>query len=96
MVEDASNMKSAVKSLRDFERLSFKARIALSFIEKWGMVAACPDGEDSSGRFKSRPLTPVEVVSRAVETTERAFEHFDEKGWIERPLKDLKEQEGAD
>lgn len=49
------------------------ARLAFSFIEKWGMVAGTPDGEDSSGRQKLRLGTPDEVVQRAFELSTKAF-----------------------
>lgn len=38
------------------EMLTLEARIALSFMEKWALVAAEPDGEDSSGRAKMRRM----------------------------------------
>ncbi len=38
--------------------LALKGKIVLSFIERWGMVAARDDMEDSSGRAKSRLQQP--------------------------------------
>jgi hypothetical protein len=47
------------------ESPDYEAALAFSFIERWGMVTAVPDGEDSAGREKARLLTPSEVVDRA-------------------------------
>jgi hypothetical protein len=56
--------------------------MVLSFIEKWGMVAGAPDGEDSAGRSKLRLLTPKELVERAVETAKATFEAIESEGWV--------------
>lgn len=60
-----------------------RARLAMTLIEKWGMVAATvADGEDSAGRQRTRLLTPAEVVGRACETAERAVEEMHSLGWF--------------
>jgi hypothetical protein len=60
-----------------------RARLAMTLIEKWGMVAATvADGEDSAGRSRMRLLTPAEVVGRACETAERAIEAMHGLGWM--------------
>ena len=59
-----------------------EATAVLNFIEKWGMVAAAPDGEDSAGRQKLRLATPEEMVARAMQTTEAAFRTLRAHGWI--------------
>lgn len=60
-----------------------RARLAMTLIEKWGMVAATvADGEDSAGRSRMRLLTPAEVVGRACETAERAVEEMHRLGWM--------------
>jgi len=59
-----------------------KARAAIEFIEKWGMVAGIEDGEDSSGRSKLRLATPKEVVERAIEITTLMFNAFDDLEWM--------------
>lgn len=41
------------------------ANMAFALIERWGMVAATPDGEDSAGRQKFRLQTSDELVARA-------------------------------
>ena len=47
------------------EHLELEANLAASLIERWGMVCAEPDGEDSAGRQKLRLQTPDELVQRA-------------------------------
>ena len=46
---------------------SVEANFAAMMIERWGMVAATPDGEDSAGRQRLRLPTPEELVERAFE-----------------------------
>ena len=62
--------------------LAPEARFAMSCIERWGMVAARPAGEDTAGRQKLEVSTPAEVVARACEMSRRAFAAFEEHGWI--------------
>lgn len=64
------------------EHPEIEARMAMGLAERWGMVAAMADGEDSSGRAKLRLATPEEVVSRAVATAELLMKEMREKGWI--------------
>jgi hypothetical protein len=69
-----------------------EARLATVLIEKWGMVAGQPDGEDSAGRAKFRIMTPDDVVSRACNVAERAVQAFKRRGWLV-PLPDFEELE---
>lgn len=64
------------------EVLNLKARLSATLIEKWGMVAGIPDGEDSAGRSKLRLLTPQEVVDRATETADIVVDAFRTLGWV--------------
>ena len=50
-----------------------EAILAMSLIERWGMVAGQPDGEDSAGRSKLRLSTPEELVDRAFIVARMAF-----------------------
>jgi len=59
-----------------------RGRYALSCIERWGMVAGVPDGEDTSGRSKLRLATPDELVDRAAAITAKMFTRLDELGWM--------------
>ena len=59
--------------VHDTEMIEAEARLAFSLLERWGMVAACPDGEDSAGRAKLRLSEPSELVDRAFEVANLAF-----------------------
>lgn len=63
----------------DVEREGF---LAISLIEKWGMVAGQPEGEDSAGRSITRLQTPEELIDRAFTVAELAFARLREKGLI--------------
>jgi hypothetical protein len=63
------------------ETLSDKARMASTFIERWGMVAGRPDGEDSAGRQRLSLLTPSELVQRACQTVDALYAEFQSRGW---------------
>lgn len=45
------------------------AKVAFEMAQRWGMVAAIPDGEDTAGRQKLRLMTPLELAQRAVQST---------------------------
>ena len=60
---------------------STEAELAIEFIARWGMVAAEPDGEDTAGRQKLKPMSPEQVVDRALRVAELACQRFEEKGW---------------
>lgn len=59
-----------------------EANFMLQLVERWGMVAATPAGEDSSGRQKLRLSTPEELVARATEMTALVFHACRDAGWI--------------
>jgi hypothetical protein len=81
--------------------LDCTAKFAMLCIERWGMVAAVPDGEDSAGRAKLRPASVDEVVSRACDSAEKFFAEAKKRGWmvdvpsIEELLDASKDQENA-
>ena len=60
-----------------------EAALASQIIEKWALVAAVPDGEDSAGRQKCRLPTAQELAERACEIAARAFEQFEQRGWVQ-------------
>lgn len=62
--------------------LEFKGRMAVSLIERWGLVAGKPFGEDSAGRSQVVPMDPAEIVNRACNTAEQAIEEFKRRGWF--------------
>lgn len=59
-----------------------RALFAMTCIEKWGLVAAEIEGEDSAGRAKVRRMTPDEIVTHAVAVAQKAFTAFEREGWI--------------
>lgn len=65
------------------ERFShdWRARFATVCIERWGMIVAQPDGEDSTGRQKMRMTTPAEIVERACDCADAADLAFRKRGW---------------
>lgn len=66
LVEDRLTEPPKVVAL---EAMSVEAHLAFQLIERWGMVFAAPDGEDSSGRAKIKPEEPEVIVGRAFEIT---------------------------
>jgi len=59
-----------------------RARFAMACIERWGMVCAMPDGEDSGGRQKLRPATVSEITEHACACAEAAYDQFQKRGWF--------------
>lgn len=57
-----------------------EASFAMQLIERWGLVAAMPDGEDSSGRAKLRLPTTDELVNRAFDIATKAYEVAKQRG----------------
>ncbi len=68
--------------VHDTEHPGMEARLALVLIERWGMVAGEPDGEDSTGRAKLKLSTPEQVIDRACSTAALALEAFRARGWM--------------
>jgi hypothetical protein len=79
---ELDNFKAPKFEFHDTEVFQTPAKFALTLIEKWGMVAAKPDGEDTTGRAKLSLLKPEEVVERAIETTLLVMEAIKKQGWI--------------
>ncbi len=77
---DISNMPRALVHTRQF--LSDEAKFMMAIIERWAMVAATPDGEDSAGRAKLGHLPIEEMVVRAAEVAERLFKELETRGWL--------------
>lgn len=69
-------------TLHETEVATFEARMALAFMERWAMVAAEADGEDSAGRAKLRLMTADEIASHACIVAQKAVEQFRARGWI--------------
>jgi len=61
--------------------LSDEARLALLFLEKWGMVQGFPDGEDSTGRAKIGLMSIPDLINRAFMLSEEAYKEIQRRGW---------------
>ncbi len=59
-----------------------QAELAMTLIERWGIVAGDVDGEDSAGRQKVRLQTVEELIERACKTAEAAMAEFQNRGWM--------------
>lgn len=59
-----------------------KAEFAKSLMKQLAICSAVEDGEDKAGRSKSRLQTPNEVVQRAAEISDKAFDEFEKRGWL--------------
>ncbi len=55
---------------------------AMQLIERWGMVAGEPDGEDSAGRSKLKLQSVNSLVARAFDTAELADAVARDRGHI--------------
>lgn len=58
------------------------AKMAGALIERWGVVAAIVDGEDSAGRSKLRLQTPEELVQRAFAVAELFYSEAEARGHL--------------
>jgi hypothetical protein len=68
--------------IHDEEHLTTEARVAISLVEKWGMIYANIEGEDSSGRQKFETASVSEVVKRACDMTESLFDEMRKRNWV--------------
>jgi hypothetical protein len=59
-----------------------RATLALQFAERWAMVAAEADGEDSAGRQKMRRLEPGELAQHACDCVTALFLQFEDRKWL--------------
>lgn len=59
-----------------------RARLASELMRHLAIVAVVPDGEDNSGRQKVRLMTPAEIVDRATEIADLAWNKYRSRGWI--------------
>lgn len=62
--------------------LDREAEFALALVERWGLVAGVPEGEDSAGRAQLRLLTPAEVVARAFDCAKLAYAEAEKRGLV--------------
>ena len=62
------------------EMLTPEGALMMALVERWGMVMAADDGEDSAGRQRSRIMTVEELVSRATGIANLAYKTARENG----------------
>ncbi len=62
--------------------LGLAAGISVEMVQKWGLVAAMDDGEDSTGRHKVRMMTIEELVQRACDSAQKLIEEFEKRDWL--------------
>ena len=68
--------------LHDTEHLTAEMRFAMNIAERWAMVSATPDGEDSAGRQQMKHMPETEVIERAFTIARLAFERGRRLGWV--------------
>ena len=68
--------------LVETEAPTYEARIAIGLIEKWGIVALEPSGEDSTGRQQFKPKSLNDVVKQAFDTAELAVKEMRARGLV--------------
>src|SRR6185369_14411497 len=66
---------------RKTERNS-RATLAMALIERWALVAAKEDGEDSAGRQNPALTSPVELVELACQIADLTITEFEHRGWL--------------
>lgn len=59
-----------------------EAQFAMALVERFGLIAAEPDGEDSSGRQKGQVMPVAAVVARAFDLAQASFDAARERGWM--------------
>ena len=67
-----------------------EGELALDLLRQWGPVVGHPDGEDSAGNSRIRPMTPEETATRAFDIAAQAMKIAAERGLIVH-LPDLNE-----
>ena len=54
----------------------------MSLVERWGLVATVPDGEDRSSRHKVKSMPPEQVVDRAMAISNYLVDQMTKQGWL--------------
>jgi hypothetical protein len=77
-----SRFESATLVREESIDLTWPARLAMTLVEKWGMVQASEEKvEGSDGRLTYQLAPTQEVVDRAIDMAEKTIEAIGEKGW---------------
>ena len=62
--------------------LSFRGRIALALVGRWGQVSDTSGSEDSTGRAKIDLMPEADVVARAFKLADLAVDALEQRGWV--------------
>lgn len=62
--------------------MNLQAQLAREIVVRWALVAAMPDGEDSSGRQKFRLPTSTDITVRACEIAASLVSECSSLGWL--------------
>lgn len=62
------------------EAPNYEGQLALELLNRFGLIAGAPDGEDSGGRQKSKLLPVDETVARCFELAREAMRMLRERG----------------
>lgn len=68
--------------IHDTDVPTFEGRLAITLMEKFGLIACTDAGEDSAGRHQLRLMEPSDVVVRACELAEIMTRALQVRGWI--------------
>lgn len=63
--------------------LTTKGDMAWELMKRFSMIAADLEGEDSEGRAQYGLLSPDQIVVRACEIAECAWDAFQARGWLQ-------------
>lgn len=69
-------------AIYDDEVKQSECTLAFVLIEKWGAIAACPNGEDSAGRQKLKLMDEEDLVNRAFKISELAHKYARKHAYI--------------
>ena len=82
VISEKTNFSEKKVAVYETEVPNMQARLAISFVERWAMVAAEDSGEDTAGRQKVRRSTPNEIVDHACMVAEKLCAEFHRRGWL--------------
>ncbi len=100
MVKDVGFIIADRYKLREKEPIPYnkflfgaEAKIAIEMVQRWGIIAAMDDGEDSAGRHRVRLMTTDELVQRACDSAQKLIKEFEKRDWLlelpEPQIKDI-------
>lgn len=61
---------------------NMRGNLALKLIERWGLITGIADGEDSAGRAKINQEPINDLVKRAFECADKAYNELEKRDWL--------------